>query len=314
MNESLLPPALPQARNEFDELVRDVRVELHRYCARMTGSVIDGEDVLQDALARAFYMLPHLAGTTHLRPWLFRIAHNKCIDFLRRYDRRFGEPLDEHPMLADETNALESRELAELALPHYLRLTALQRSCVILKDVVGYSLVELSELLDVSIPAIKGALHRGRLALREGRDRLPEPASPLDMEQARLLATYVEHFNGRNFDALRDMLAEDARLELVGRHSARGKGAVGSYYSNYERLSGWRVDFGRVDGRPALLGFDGSPTEGDGSGVERPTFFILITWRDGRVRDIRDYRYARHTTELARFEHGSVARRDADAR
>lgn len=64
-------------------------------------------------------------------------AHNKCIDFLRRYDRRYGEPLDEHPMLEDETNALEAREMAELALPHYLKLTALQRSCVIFKDVVG---------------------------------------------------------------------------------------------------------------------------------------------------------------------------------
>src|SRR4051812_28812417 len=106
--------AVAQARSEFDDLVRDMRVELHRYCARMTGSVIDGEDVLQDALAKAFYMLPSAGAVPHLRPWLFRIAHNKCIDFLRRYDRRFGEPLDEHPALVDESDALEARELAEL--------------------------------------------------------------------------------------------------------------------------------------------------------------------------------------------------------
>lgn len=123
MENAAVPPALAEARNDFDELVRDVRVELHRYCARMTGSVVDGEDVLQDALAKAFYLLPTVGTPAHLRAWLFRIAHNKCIDFLRRYDRRYGEPLDEHPTLADETNALEARELAELALPHYLKLT-----------------------------------------------------------------------------------------------------------------------------------------------------------------------------------------------
>jgi RNA polymerase sigma-70 factor, ECF subfamily len=304
MDSAHVPPALAQARRDFDELVRDVRVELHRYCARMTGSVIDGEDVLQDALAKAFYMLPTAGTTTHLRAWLFRIAHNKCIDFLRRYDRRYGEPLDEHPTLADDTDALEAREVAEFALPHYLKLTALQRSCVILKDVVGYSLIELSELLDLSIPAIKGALHRGRLALREGGMAAPEAAPSLDAEEARLLAVYVTHFNGRDFDALRDLLADDARLELVGRMSARGKSAVGSYYSNYERLTGWRVEAGFVDGRPALIGYDSMQARGaleEGTADQRPTFFILVQWRDGQVQGIRDYRYARHTVELARF-------------
>ena len=300
MDSTAVPPALAQARTDFDALVRAVHVELHRYCARMTGSVIDGEDVLQDALAKAFYMLPTIGTTTHLRAWLFRIAHNKCIDFLRRYDRRYGEPLDEHPMLPEETDPLEGREMAELALPHYLKLTALQRSCVILKDVVGYSLVELSELLDLSVPAIKGALHRGRLALREGAETGPAPTAALDEEQARLLALYVTHFNGRDFDALRDLLAEDARLELVGRVSSRGKAAVGSYYSNYERLTGWRVEAGFVDGRPALLGFD-AVLDPASAGPAAPDFFILLQWRDGRILGIRDYRYARHTTALARF-------------
>src|SRR6476661_1573121 len=104
--------ALAQARSEFDELVRDARVDLHRYCARMTGSVIDGEDVAQDALAKAFYMLPAAGPSSNLRAWLFRIAHNKCIDFLRRYDRRYGEPLDEHPAIASVSDALEAQETA----------------------------------------------------------------------------------------------------------------------------------------------------------------------------------------------------------
>ena len=131
--------------------------------------------------------------------------------------------------------------------------------------------------------------------MREGAILSPDTAPSLDASESRLLAQYVAHFNGRDFDALRDMLAEDARLELVGRLSSRGKSAVGSYYSNYERLTGWRVEAGFVDGRPALLGFDVPGESGE------PTFFILIGWRDGHVLSIRDYRYARHTVELARF-------------
>ena len=91
----------------------------------------------------------------------------------------------------------------------------------------------------------------------------------------------------------------------MGRSSSRGKHAVGSYYSNYDRLVAWRVEVGSVDGRPALLGFDESldpPMTGQEDGVtRRPTFFILIQWRDGRVQSIRDYRYARYMAELAHF-------------
>lgn len=304
MDDPPIPEDLEKVRQQFDEFVRGLRPDLHRYCARMTGSVIDGEDVLQDALAKAFYLLPATSPLRDMRAWLFRMAHNKSIDFLRRYDRRFGEPLDEHPTLVEETTPLEEREVAQLALPHFLQLTALQRSTVILKDVMGYSLLEISELLDASIPAIKGALHRGRVALREGGLVPLDAPPPLDVEQKRLLALYVDHFNGRRFDALRDLLAEDAKLELVGRLSSRGREAVGSYFGNYERLQGWCVMAGSVDGRPALIGFDDvAPALADAGtvGLGRPTFFVLIAFREGQVARIRDYRYARHTTELAHF-------------
>src|SRR5262252_3831711 len=82
------------AREQFLALVADVRPELHRYCARMTGSVADGEDIVQDTLARAYYELAELKELPALRPWLFRIAHNRSLDYLRRYERRMSEPLE----------------------------------------------------------------------------------------------------------------------------------------------------------------------------------------------------------------------------
>ena len=66
--------ALKTARAEFEKLVHEMRPELHRYCARMTGSVIDGEDVVQDTLAKAFYLLPQTPQIANLRSWIFRIA------------------------------------------------------------------------------------------------------------------------------------------------------------------------------------------------------------------------------------------------
>src|SRR6266404_7895683 len=72
----------------FLETVRDLRPKLHRYCARMTGSALDGEDIVQDALFQAYRKLDTFDDERPLTPWLFRIAHNRCIDFLRRREVR----------------------------------------------------------------------------------------------------------------------------------------------------------------------------------------------------------------------------------
>src|SRR5450432_2806129 len=85
------------AREHFLELVAELRPELHRYCSRLVGSAIDGEDVLQESLAKAFYALGAQVELPPLRPWLLRIAHNTAVDFLRRYERRFVESLAEPP-------------------------------------------------------------------------------------------------------------------------------------------------------------------------------------------------------------------------
>src|SRR3981189_2161157 len=68
----------------FLETITHLRPSLHRYCSRMTGSVMDGEDVVQDALFQAYRKLDSFDDDRPLSPWLFRIAHNRCIDFLRR--------------------------------------------------------------------------------------------------------------------------------------------------------------------------------------------------------------------------------------
>ena len=85
------PLTLVEAREQFLALVEGVRPELHRYCARLTGSVIEGEDIVQDTLAKAFYALSQAAEVPPLRPWLFRIAHNAALDFLKSHGRRYTD-------------------------------------------------------------------------------------------------------------------------------------------------------------------------------------------------------------------------------
>src|SRR5580658_2684351 len=160
-------PHASAAAAGLDRLLVDMRPRLHRYCARMVGSVIDGEDVVQDALIKA---VESFAAEPIGNPegWLFRIAHNTALDFLRRRNRqealRSGEEVD---MIADQLDAVSSRQIASASLRTFMRLPVAQRSSVILMDVLGCSLQEVCEVMEVSLAAVKAALHRGRAQLRE---------------------------------------------------------------------------------------------------------------------------------------------------
>src|SRR5258707_15076152 len=114
----------------------------------MTGSVMDGEDVVQEALFEAYRKLDKFDDSRPLKPWLFRIAHNRCIDFLRKR----GVRVDAETAAAN-SDSFEPTELHALdvgtALEHLvISLPPKERACVLLKDVFDYSLEEIAELVD----------------------------------------------------------------------------------------------------------------------------------------------------------------------
>src|SRR5436190_23902608 len=144
---------MAQAREQFLALVESVRPELHRYCARLTGSVIEGEDIVQDTLAKAFYALSLSAEVPPLRPWLFRSAHNAALDFLKSHATKY---VDVRAELDDVASFEDKPDLAVVraALARFLALPVTQRSAVILKDVLGHSLEETAETMGTTVMAV----------------------------------------------------------------------------------------------------------------------------------------------------------------
>ncbi|HLL28238.1 MAG TPA: RNA polymerase sigma factor [Xanthobacteraceae bacterium] len=280
----------------FSRLISGLRPKLHRYCARMTGSVIDGEDVMQEALLKAMEAYPEAGPIANPEGWLFRIAHNAALDFLRRRARQEAARSDEDPdMMVDPVTPVHDREIVAASLRTFMRLPVAQRSSVILMDVLGYSLDEIGRVTDASIPAIKAALHRGRARLRELAEEpgdLPQPVLP--ERERSLLAAYVDRFNARDFDTVRNMLAEEVRLELVNKTRLNGRGEVaGRYFVNYGLASDWHFVPGFVDRRPALLVRDPADPSAP------PVYFILLEWAGGDVVNIRDFRHAPYAIEGA---------------
>jgi RNA polymerase sigma-70 factor (ECF subfamily) len=281
-----------ETRAAFERSLGDVRPKLHRYCARMTGSVIDGEDVVQDALIKAINAFPNAGSIADIDGWLFRIAHNAALDFLRRRRRLDGMHADEKlEMIAALTNPVSDLEAAATSLRTFMRLPVTQRSCVILMDVLGYSLEEISTVTGTSVPAVKAALNRGRTRLANEPEDLPVPA--LAEPERLLLTRYVDRFNARDFDAVRDMLADEVRLELVNRMRMNGKREVGRYFHNYSDVDDWHFVPGLVDRHPALLVRDPRDT----SAV--PAYFVLLEWEGDKLTNIRDFRHALYAIEGA---------------
>ena len=282
---------LHAGRERFLALVTDIRPDLHRYCARMTGSTSDGEDIVQETLARAYYALSEMHSMPPLRSWLFQIAHTRSIDHLRRYDRRMGRSLDDAPDVAtnddDAESALARQEAVQSAISRFLGLPAEQRSCVILKDVLGHTNEEIGALLERSLPAVKAALHRGRVSLRA-----LTVAAPALAAASPEIQRYATLFNARDWDGVRAMLAEDVRLDLVSRSQRAGSRAVGRYLTNYDALHDWHFVPALLEGREILAGFR-DPSDA------HPSYYVELAFENGRVTAIKDFRYVSYIANEA---------------
>ncbi|MEV2274489.1 RNA polymerase subunit sigma-70 [Nocardiopsis sp. NPDC049922] len=225
----------------FTEQVERHRHELRVHCYRMTGSFTEAEDLVQEALLRAWRNRATFEGRSTFRAWLYRIATNVCLDALNRRRPRHGAdaptpdaspfrevtwlqpypdelldraaPDDEGP----ESRAI-SRETVELAFLATLQhLPPRQRAVLILRDVVGWPAEQTASTLEMTVPSVKSALQRARATLR---DVLPPrradwgPATTPSEEERAVLRRYVEASQNADLDGLAALLREDARQTM----------------------------------------------------------------------------------------------------
>jgi RNA polymerase sigma factor (sigma-70 family) len=284
-------------RGELLAMAADVRPELHRYCARLLGSVIDGEDIVQDTFVRALAALHDLDEATPLRPWLFRIAHNRALDVLRGRAVRKAEPLDSAYELADSTSPdpmemLMRQQAVETAVSRFSELPLLQRSVVILKDVLDESSMEIATMLDLTVDAVKAHLARGRARLREVNARAMPSAEVGPAAASAAVTRYVALFNQRNWDGLRAMLADDVKLVQSTHPLRAGPTDVGMFFSIYAKCDPvWLVP-ARLDSREVIAVFDDRADE-------KPSYMMWIEWCDDKIAFIRDYRHVRYVIDDA---------------
>jgi RNA polymerase sigma-70 factor, ECF subfamily len=265
----------------FLETIQHLRPRLHRYCARMTGSVLDGEDVMQEAVFEAYRNLAKYDASRALGPWLFRIAHNRCIDFLRRRRVREGaEAAAAEPdavLPADPPGRAVDRAVERLVTG----LPPKERACVLLKDVFDHSLDEIADLVDSTVGGVKAALNRGRAKLAALPDS-PRARPGTSPEVADLLREYVERFNRRDWDGVRELASADARLRVADCFA--GRLVDSPYFTEYGRpIVPWRMALGAVDGETVVV-----ILRDDAEGLT-PFSVVRVGVVGGRVASIADY-------------------------
>lgn len=273
---------------DFEDRLRELRPPLHRYCARMTGSAVDGEDVLQDTLIKAVQARADGVKVDNLEGWLLRIAHNTSLDFLRRRSRHKIVPLFDDM----EDAPLPEADIVAVGFQTFLQLPELQRCAVILKDVLGHSIEEIADIADCTPAAAKSALQRARVALRQLAQRPEDMRLPLMSDANRQkMASFVRFFQGGDFDAIRAILADDVKLELVNRLKLEGREGIGRYFTRYAQEMRWRFALGAIEGRLAMLVFDSVGP------MEKPAHFVILDWRGDEIAAIRDFLFAPYVLE-----------------
>lgn len=281
-----------ERRLALERMADALRPRLHRYASGLTGSVIDGEDVVQDTFVRAFAAIGDLPADTPLKPWLFRIAHNRGIDLLRSAKRWATEPIDPDREVIDQgaanpEDATLQREAVGLAVSQFAALPVPQRAAVILKDVLDEPLAEIATLLELSVDAVKAHLARGRARLRA----LPAPVATAIPPPSPEALHFAALFNRQDWTGLRALLAEDVRLNQARRPLRHGAAEVGRFFTFYEAYPPVRLEPAWLDGREVLLVME--------FGKPHPSYFMCIRWRGDRIAEIRDHRYAGYIMEKA---------------
>ena len=270
-------------------LIEPYRRELQLHCYRLLGSLHDAEDVVQETMLRAWQRFDTFKGVSSLRTWLYTIATNACLDALKKRPPRTLpaaaypalDPLSPIAPAITEPIWLEPfpdswlTEAADNPAAHYTRresvslafLTALQllpprqRAILLLSDVLDWRAVEIARLLEISVSAVKSALHRARVTLEKHystEKREMAQVCPADAATNVLLSRYVHAWETDDIAGLVALLKEDAILSMPpvpswyrGREAIRAILLAVVFRSEVQHR--WRLYPTRANGQPAFV-------------------------------------------------------------
>jgi RNA polymerase sigma-70 factor (ECF subfamily) len=287
---------------EFTAQVEPHRRELQVHCYRMTGSLDDSEELVQETFLRAWRRRETYAGRASLRAWLYRIATNACLDAIAKRPRAS----DEIPWLqpypdelldgltagdAGPDEAVVAKETIELAFMTAIQhLPPRQRAVLILRGVLGWSAKDTADLLDSSIPSVNSALQRARRGLQQ---RLPEqraewaPDADPTRAERELLDRYVEATERADAHAVKELMSEDSRFSMppepglwVGRDRIVDVWVEGGFGT--PEFGDLRCRLTRVNLQPAVACYNRRP----GKPGHEPLALDVLRIADGEITDI----------------------------
>lgn len=276
------------------------RGELVAFCYRMTGSVHDAEDLVQETLLRAWKARDRYdPARAAVRTWLYRIAANVCLTALEGRGRRplpsgLGAPSGDpgapltpaldvpwlHPF-PDARFDVEARADLRLAWVAAVQvLPARQRAVLVLRDVLQFTAAEVGEQLGTTVAAVNSALQRARAALADVGDA-GEVGEPDDPEVRAVIERYMRAFEAADVPALVRLLADDAVLEMPPVPLwYRGSRDYGRFLERVFRMrgSGWGMRELTASGQPALAAYAPGP-----GGGHRLHTLQVFTVTEGRI-------------------------------
>ena len=287
------------------------RRELQVHCYRMLANYEDAQDLTQETFLRAWNKRESFKGHATLRTWLYRIATNACLDFLRKHNDRthvselpdhgsevpYLQPYPDRMLPEDPQESVVARETIELAfIVAVQHLPPRQRAVFILRDVLGWPASTAAEALELTVASVTSALQRARVTMREQvPDRRLDWRSPatheLSSDERAVVKSYINAHERNDLDGLMTLLRDDLRFAMLpdpGTVTTTAKDAVDGWVSGglFQRgYDDWRGITTTVNRMPAAVLYLRTPDDPE----YRQFAIAVLHIVDGKIAELTGF-------------------------